>query len=223
MSTSSDQQPHSPVRSRRVLWLAAAGLTAVLALIIAAAVGMAGQRAATTAPASGTPASSTVFSPQQQAYLDAVRRAGAPVGVGAGNSEADFVGLASRICAAAPGTTRSGALATLSFQRPVSEAVVDAALTHTCPGVSFLPDGPRTSFTDGTFVVGTDIAPGTYKTEGPYPRALPNCYWARLKGVSGELGDVITNGNTRGPTTVTIKPGDTAFKSNGCATWTKVK
>lgn len=75
---------------------------------------------------------------------------------------------------------------------------------------------------DGTFVVGTDIKAGTYKTAGPADSAIPNCYWARLKGTSGAFEDILANGNTGGPATVTIRSGDAAFETSGCETWQKV-
>ncbi|MGW6889148.1 hypothetical protein [Streptomyces chartreusis] len=72
---------------------------------------------------------------------------------------------------------------------------------------------------DGTYVVGKDIKPGTYRTEGPADTAIPNCYWARLRGTSGEFNEIIANGNTAGPTTVTISANDKAFQTTGCKTW----
>ncbi|MFG2342612.1 hypothetical protein [Streptomyces phaeochromogenes] len=75
---------------------------------------------------------------------------------------------------------------------------------------------------DGTFVVGDDIKAGTYKTAGAEDSVIPNCYWARLKGTSGDFEDIITNGNVKGPTTVTISSSDGAFQSTGCQTWKKV-
>ena len=72
------------------------------------------------------------------------------------------------------------------------------------------------SFTTGTFTVGTDIQPGTYQTPG-----TDRCYYARLSGTGGQLGDIIANGNPRGQAIVTIEAGDKAFNSQGCGTWTK--
>ncbi|WP_338780722.1 hypothetical protein [Streptomyces sp. DG1A-41] len=69
---------------------------------------------------------------------------------------------------------------------------------------------------DGTFLVGEEIEPGTYRTAGPADSAIPNCYWARLSGASGELDELIANGNTAGPATVTIASGDQAFQTTGC-------
>ncbi|MEU5434500.1 hypothetical protein AB0G73_14150 [Streptomyces sp. NPDC020719] len=72
---------------------------------------------------------------------------------------------------------------------------------------------------DGTYVVGKDIKPGTYRTNGPEDDAFPNCYWARLSGTSGEFNEIIANANTAGPTTVTISAADRAFQTTGCQTW----
>lgn len=67
----------------------------------------------------------------------------------------------------------------------------------------------------GTFVVGEDVAPGTYRTAGS-----SGCYWARLSGTSGDLGDVLANGLSDGPLTVTIAPSDEAFETQRCGEWT---
>lgn len=67
----------------------------------------------------------------------------------------------------------------------------------------------------GTFVVGEDVAPGTYRTAGS-----SGCYWVRLSGTSGELGDILANGLSDGPLTVTIAPSDQAFETQGCGEWT---
>lgn len=83
-------------------------------------------------------------------------------------------------------------------------------------------ESEATGFGGGTHVVGTDIQPGTYRTDGP-TGGVPFCYWARLSGLSGELGDIITNGNTEGPTTVQIQESDVAFESQFCRTWQRVE
>lgn len=78
-------------------------------------------------------------------------------------------------------------------------------------------EAAKNSFGSGTHLVGTDIEPGTYRSG-----ASDYCYWARLSGTGGSLGDIIANGNTDGPAVVTIAPGDAAFESARCGTWTKV-
>jgi hypothetical protein len=69
---------------------------------------------------------------------------------------------------------------------------------------------------DGTYLVGADIAPGTYRTKAP----ADGCYWARLKGTSGSSGDIIANSFGSGWQVVTIASTDKAFKTTGCGTWT---
>lgn len=79
------------------------------------------------------------------------------------------------------------------------------------------PD-PRSSFGDGTNIVGTDLIAGvTYRT-----RAVPDgCYWARLSGFSGDLDDILANDFTNGYSVVTIGAADVGFESNRCGTWTR--
>lgn len=93
--------------------------------------------------------------------------------------------------------------------------------TPSIPAAQPAPSGPVTSFGAGTYVVGTDIVPGIYKSAGPVNTAL--CYWARLRDTSGELSSIIANNNISGPTTVTIKSTDGAFQTSRCATWNKLR
>jgi hypothetical protein len=72
------------------------------------------------------------------------------------------------------------------------------------------------AFGDGTFRVGVDIHPGTYRAANP----SQGCYWERLSGFSGEFGDLIANNFTDAPDVVTIAPTDAGFSSDGCGTWT---
>lgn len=71
-------------------------------------------------------------------------------------------------------------------------------------------------FGDGTYIVGVDIAPGTWRAQ-----PTSSCYWARLAGFSGDLADVLANDNTSGSTIVTIAPTDKGFASTRCGTWTR--
>lgn len=81
------------------------------------------------------------------------------------------------------------------------------------------PTSPSSSlqFKDGTYIVGTDIQAGTYRTR----RGSSNCYYERLSGFSGELNDIINNNNTDAPAIVTIDAADKGFKSSNCGTWTQ--
>lgn len=71
---------------------------------------------------------------------------------------------------------------------------------------------------DGTFLVGTDIQPGTYRSAAP---SSGNCYWARLASLEGF--DITNNGNSAGPSVVEIAASDAAFESSGCDDWTIVQ
>jgi hypothetical protein len=72
-------------------------------------------------------------------------------------------------------------------------------------------------FGNGTFIVRTDITPGTYRARGG-----SGCYWARLRSFGGDTGSIIANDLPTGPTIVTIKPTDRGFESHGCGTWTRL-
>ncbi len=74
----------------------------------------------------------------------------------------------------------------------------------------------KTTFGDGIYIVGTDITPGTYKNTGDQ-----GCYYARLKGFGGTIGDIISNNNVNAVAIVTISKSDKGFQSSGCGTWKK--
>lgn len=80
--------------------------------------------------------------------------------------------------------------------------------------------GPPTSFDgDGEYLVGEDIAAGTYKTAGPADDF--GCYWERDKDSSGEFSSIIANDNLNGSGRVTVRKGE-IFKTERCQTWKKV-
>jgi hypothetical protein len=74
-----------------------------------------------------------------------------------------------------------------------------------------------TSFEDGTYVVGTDIEPGTYRSSGS-----SGCYYAQLSGFHGGTQDVITNDNTNAPAVVEIGSTDAGFQSKRCGSWEEI-
>lgn len=77
---------------------------------------------------------------------------------------------------------------------------------------------PKTTFSDGTFLVGKDIAAGTYRTDGS-----SNCYYERLSSTSGGFDSIIANDNPRGQVVITVAVSDAAFKSQRCGTWSLVQ
>ncbi len=76
----------------------------------------------------------------------------------------------------------------------------------------------KTTFADGTYIVGTDIKPGTYRMR----KSSSDCYYARLRGFSGTIDDIIANDITRGRAIITISARDKGFYSERCGTWTRV-
>ncbi|MBT2526005.1 hypothetical protein J7E91_11275 [Streptomyces sp. ISL-99] len=80
--------------------------------------------------------------------------------------------------------------------------------------------GPPESFGgDGEYLVGEDIAAGTYRTSGPDSEF--GCYWARLRNASGEFDAIIANNNLNGPGRVTLNKGE-YLKTERCQEWKKV-
>lgn len=69
---------------------------------------------------------------------------------------------------------------------------------------------------DGTYRVGIDIKPGTYKSSG-------DGYWERLKSASGDFSGILANGNASGNAIVQIKKTDKFFSTQGMGTWVRVK
>ena len=76
-------------------------------------------------------------------------------------------------------------------------------------------DTPVSSVTDGTWLVGREIVPGTYTASSPQ-----TCHWSRLRGFNGDAGDVISSSDDIPDwTTVAIEYTDTGFMSFGCGGW----
>lgn len=76
-----------------------------------------------------------------------------------------------------------------------------------------------TEFGDGTYIVGKDIEPGTYRSDG---NVQIIGYWARLSNFTGELDAIIANGNPEGSVVVEITPNDAGFQTTGSGTWKKI-
>ncbi len=114
----------------------------------------------------------------------------------------------------------SGSKTTTAAAVPAPATSAPAAPAATTPAAAPAPAAPAavTIAGDGTYLVGSDVQPGTYKSPGGDGRP---CYWARLKDASGNA--IIANNFADGPSVVTIAKTDAAFETSGCQTWTKVK
>ncbi|MEU9077913.1 hypothetical protein [Kitasatospora sp. NPDC048538] len=110
---------------------------------------------------------------------------------------------------------------------PLPAATVTATMTVTAeapaaPVAPSTPDKPKgdTIGGDGSYEVGVDVQPGTYKSKGPKAGGIGICYWERNNGGDG-VGSIIANDNVQGPATITIKSGDKIFKTTACQDWVK--
>ena len=132
--------------------------------------------------------------------------AGLVVGIGVGSSHA--------------GTTSATATATVT-ERPPAVVVTDGpTATVTEVAATSVPAAAGSTIPgDGTFLIPSEVKPGTYRSGAP---ASGNCYWARMKDATGDTDSIIANGNSSGPSTVTIRAGDKAFQTSGCEDWSRV-
>jgi len=74
------------------------------------------------------------------------------------------------------------------------------------------PDEFPLKIMTGTYLVGIDIQPGTYKGQTG-TEIEDTCYWARLKDVSGEMNSIITNDNASGQFYLEVQSGDFALST----------
>ena len=82
------------------------------------------------------------------------------------------------------------------------------------------PLTPKTIIeTDGTYRVGTDIVPGTYRSAGTSLEGATDCYWARLSSLNET--HIIDSNISTGPQLVIIQSTDRAFLTHGCQPWQK--
>ena len=72
------------------------------------------------------------------------------------------------------------------------------------------PDAPLSRIEPGTYLVGRDISPGTYRGEAG-TGVLDSCYWSRLSGLSGEFTDLLANDNAVGSYFVSVQDSDHAL------------
>lgn len=79
------------------------------------------------------------------------------------------------------------------------------------------PSGPATTIPPGIYAVGEDILPGRYRSAGG-----SFCYWATLRGRSGEFDEIIANDISEGGAQIVEIGEEVAyFETNGCATWVR--
>jgi len=103
----------------------------------------------------------------------------------------------------------AAAVAAAGWAAGAGAAVADPSTPAPAPA-------PKTAIDhDGTYTVGTDIAPGTYTSAGPAAGAT--CYWKRVGGPDGST--TLDNAMSSKPQVVEIDPTDKSFKTDGCQPW----
>lgn len=119
-------------------------------------------------------------------------------------------------------TVTAGPLPAVTVTAPAKPAVTVTAAPKPAVTVTQKPAAPpavpTTIDEDGTYQVGKEIKPGTYKAT-----CSDFGYWARLSSFEGSDiidNELVANG---GRMLVTIKKTDKGFESRGCAPWTLVK
>jgi hypothetical protein len=83
--------------------------------------------------------------------------------------------------------------------------------------LSPLTASPTAPFGSGTWIVGTDISPGTWTAPGG-----ERCYWERLASFRHGIEDILANDvGVRNPV-VTVAASDAGFATNDCGRWTRL-
>lgn len=86
------------------------------------------------------------------------------------------------------------------------------------PDLSPMTSSPTAPFSDGMYLVGHEVAPGTWRNSD----SSQSCYWKRMRSFTGEFEDIIANGLSESIQTVTIAATDVGFETNRCGVWTKI-
>jgi hypothetical protein len=89
------------------------------------------------------------------------------------------------------------------------------------PTSTLTSSGPRTSFGNDAYHVGSDLAPGRYYTQA----ATTSCYWERVSGFGGTVGEIIANDFidfTAPQIVVDVAASDQGFTTGiECGTWSQ--
>lgn len=107
-----------------------------------------------------------------------------------------------------------------TVEAPASDPSVEEVDDTTSEEEAAEEESENETLSAGTYVVGEDIEPGTYRTDGPADDSFSGmCYWARLSGLSGEFDELIANDAFEGQTTVEVNEGDVALELTGECVW----
>jgi hypothetical protein len=129
-------------------------------------------------------------------------------------------------CGSNTGSTTAATSATAtptSWQMPTiqpSYAATPGQAVPSGPAVDDKVSGPLTTFSDGTYEIGTgegQVPPGKYRSTGPDAGDSDTCYAATLKNNDGAIGDIVDQKVSRGQTLLTVpKSGAHYVDIRGC-------
>jgi hypothetical protein len=117
---------------------------------------------------------------------------------------------------AAASSPAAGSNSGSNYSAPRTSSYSTPFYSQSAPTTQAMPpvNGP---FEDGTYLVGEELAAGSYRTDG----AGGSCYWSRLEDTTGNFGSIAANGIVSGPTTITVQQGDAAVRFSGGCLWTR--
>lgn len=133
-----------------------------------------------------------------------------------GEMHCEYLGKGANAAEVISSSVEYGGLTQREAELLLSQAVVGLCTEH----MAAVASPTAVGISEGVYLVGTDIEPGTYRSEGGLGRP---CYWERLSDSTDPMNQTIDNGLTNGPSVVTISPDDFAFETGGCEPWTQVE
>jgi hypothetical protein len=192
--TDQTRQPVKPSRSTwyRSRWLHLAGAL-VLGLILGGAIGGSGAASADKRAAAAASKMKAAQASETQALQD--------------KSAAELAAQTAQETADGKVAAQIAALDARSQALDQREAKI-GALEHQAAA----------NFPNGTYLVGTEIKPGTYKSSGPDGSNGAGCYWAR----HSKNNDLLDNNVSQGPSIVVVHASDFSIEFAGCEPYKKV-
>jgi hypothetical protein len=118
-------------------------------------------------------------------------------------------------------TSKSAPKSNTTTPSVATSASQAAAPTNPAPPAK--PSGPATSFGDGTWVVGDEIQPGTYRSAGATPGLFDLCSASTHTGDAAD-GSIIDwkTANAGEPVRIKVSGPAKSVEAHGCETFTKV-
>jgi len=158
----------------------------------------------------------TYSTPTAQSICETLRTGGLPgdeEGRFAGRTPAEYFVVNENV-GSGDANSRSVMLA-VQYRCPDQQYAVDQALSGN------YPVAVRSKFPQGSYRVGVDMPPGTYRSVPASPTGvITDCYWER----SAASGGIIANDFASGAAeiSVAVRASDAVFTTSGCPAWTKV-